>query len=237
MEALANRKTWVFDLDNTLYPAHSDLFPQVQVKMNAYVADYLKLSKEEAHKVQKKYYVEYGTTLNGMMINHNIDPHEFLYHAHDIDYSVLEKEKELLSALEALDARKLVFTNGSRRHAEQALEAMGLSHVFEDIFDIVAAEYTPKPSKKSFESMINKFGINPNESVMVEDLSKNLMTADELGFATLLVWSDKVWHDEPKGHAPAGISETEEPHIHYHTNKLSDFLLEINALRSKNKGI
>jgi putative hydrolase of the HAD superfamily len=215
---------WVFDLDNTLYPAECDLFPQIQVKMNDYVAKFLNLPHDEARLVQKKYYVEYGTTLNGLMIHHEIDPHDYLHHVHDIDYSTISPNLPLREAIENLPARKIVFTNGSKKHAQNAIAAMGLDGVFHDIIDIAGTDFTPKPHKKAFVALLAAHNVNPKTSVMVEDLSKNLVTAKEMGFATILVWSNKIWHDEPKGHAPAGQDDALHEHIDFDTNNLTQFI-------------
>lgn len=224
MEKLFHATDWVFDLDNTLYPPESDLFAQIQVKMNTYVANFLGLPLDKAREVQKKYYVEHGTTLNGLMLHHNIDPHDYLHQVHDIDYSFLENNSELRANIAALPGRKIVFTNGSKQHAESAIKALGLENVFHDLVDIVATDFIPKPQKQAFDALIKAHNIDPNTSVMVEDLSKNLQTAHDMGFATVLVWSDKIWHDEPKGHLPAGPSDLGQAHIHHATNNLSEFL-------------
>lgn len=224
MRKLYQATDWVFDLDNTLYPPESDLFAQIQVKMNQYVADFLDLPLGLARDVQKKYYVEHGTTLNGLMLNHNIDPHDYLHHVHDIDYSILEENPRLRANLIALPGRKIVFTNGSKQHAENAIKALGLENIFHDIADIVATDFVPKPHESAFGAVIEAHNINPRTSVMVEDLSKNLVTAHDLGFSTVLVWSNKLWHDEPKGHSPAGPNDAQEKHIHFDTNNLSEFL-------------
>lgn len=227
MKRLIEAKDWVFDLDNTLYPAHSDLFPQIQVRMTEYVADFLKLEKEEARQIQKKYYVEHGTTLNGLMLHHDIDPHHYLHHVHDIDYSRLSDDLRLKTAIESLDGRKIVFTNGSLKHAENAIEAMGLNGVFNEIIDIAATNFIPKPKIEAFETVIKTHNIDTRKAVMVEDLPKNLLTAHQLGFSTILVWSDKIWHDEPKGHAPAGQKDAEQNYIDYSTNNLGEFLSNV----------
>lgn len=227
MDKLIKAQNWVFDLDNTLYPAKSDLFAQIQVKMNDYVAKFLDLPHDEARLVQKKYYVEYGTTLNGLMKHHNVDPHDYLHHVHDIDYSILQKDNELKAAIESINGRKIVFTNGSKKHAQNAINALGLDGAFDTIIDIAATNFVPKPNFDAFKVLVEKQNINPNHSVMVEDLPKNLKTAKDMGFATILVWSDKEWHDEPKGHAPAGESDLEHEFIDYSTNNLGDFLSNI----------
>ncbi len=224
IQNLRNAENWVFDLDNTLYPAECDLFPQIQVKMNEYVANFLGLPKDKAREIQKKYYVEYGTTLNGLMIHHDVDPHDYLHHVHDIDYSVIIPNLPLRNAIESLDARKIVFTNGSLKHAENAIAAMGLEGVFEDIIDIAGTGFKPKPHSEAFDALMKAHDLIAENSVMVEDLSKNLITAKQLGFTTVLVWSDKDWHDEPDGHKPAGVKDAQHEHIDFDTNDLTAFI-------------
>lgn len=224
LSELYNAKDWVFDLDNTLYPAECDLFPQIQTKMTEYVAKLLSVPKDEARKVQKKYYVEYGTTLNGLMKHHEIDPHEYLHHVHDIDYTAIVPNLALREAISSLPARKIVFTNGSQKHAQNAIKAMGLKGVFHDIIDIAGTNFIPKPSFEAFDALLNAHDIKPAKSIMVEDLSKNLVTAKKMGFTTLLVWSNKIWHDEPDGHAPAGEKDTDHDHIDFNTNNLTQFI-------------
>ncbi len=221
---LKNAECWVFDLDNTLYPAECDLFPQIQVKMNEYVANFLGLPKDKAREVQKKYYVEYGTTLNGLMKHHEVDPHDYLHHVHDIDYSVILPNLPLRNAVESLNARKIVFTNGSLKHAENAISAMGLNGIFDDIIDIAGTGFIPKPHIEAFNALMNAHNLRPETSVMVEDLSKNLVSAKKLGFATILVWSDRDWHDEPEGHKPAGALDAQHEHIDFDTNDLTAFI-------------
>lgn len=227
MRQLYEASDWVFDLDNTLYPPESDLFSQISTKMNEYVAKFLDLPHDKAREVQKKYYVDHGTTLNGLLIHHDVDAHDYLHHVHDIDYSGLKKDMELREAILALKGRKIIFTNGSFRHAEKAIDALGLNGLFHDILDIAGTNFSPKPQHDAFETLIKTHNIVPQTSVMVEDLSKNLVTAHELGFSTILVWSNKFWHDEPKGHAPAGEADIEGAHIHYATNNLASFIKEV----------
>lgn len=227
LRKLFDAKTWVFDLDNTLYPQECDLFSQIEVKMNEYVASFLKLPKDEARIIQKKYYVEYGTTLNGLMKNHDVDPSHYLHHVHDIDYSSITPNPQLRDAIKALEGDKLVFTNGSKGHAQKALDALGFNGLFSDVIDIAETKFEPKPKREAFDILVKKHGLNTKDSVMVEDLSKNLLTAHDMGFMTVLVWSDKVWDNEPDGHAPAGEGDIEKEHIHFATNNLASFIEQV----------
>ena len=144
---------WVFDLDNTLYPHHSNLFSQIDVKMTAYVSELLKLPREEARKLQKELYLEYGTTLNGLMNRHGIDPDDFLEKVHDIDYSWLKPDPVLGAAIRQLPGRKFIFTNGNRSHAERTARQLGILDHFDDIFDIIAAGLNPKPAPRNLRSV------------------------------------------------------------------------------------
>jgi putative hydrolase of the HAD superfamily len=215
---------WVFDLDNTLYPAECDLFAQIDERMTEFVGQYLKIDPLAAKAQQKHYYSTYGTTLNGMMREHNMPARAFLDYVHDLDYTPVVKAPALKAAIEALPGRKMVFTNGSRGHAERTLEALGLENVFHDLFDIEATNYLPKPRREAFDSVIDAHILTPAKSVMVEDLSRNLLTAHELGFSTVLVWSWKDWSHEPDGARPAGPVDETPDHVHHSTDDLTAFL-------------
>ncbi|MES0094170.1 pyrimidine 5'-nucleotidase [Mesorhizobium sp. M0030] len=178
---------WVFDLDNTLYPHHSNLFSQIDVKMTAYVGELLTLPREEARKLQKELYLEYGTTLNGLMTRHGIDPDDFLEKVHDIDYSWLVPDPVLGTAIRQLPGRKFIFTNGDRRHAERTARQLGILDHFDDIFDIVAAGLTPKPSRQTYEKFAELHAVTGHNAVMFEDLARNLEVPKSLGMTTVLV--------------------------------------------------
>jgi putative hydrolase of the HAD superfamily len=179
--------TWVFDLDNTLYPRRSNLFSQIDVKMTSYVAQLLGLPRDEARKVQKQYYQEHGTTLKGLMLEHRVDFREFLDKVHDIDYSWLEPDPALDKAIEALPGRKYIFTNGDRGHAERAARRLGILDRFDDIFDIVAAELTPKPARATYDRFLATHGVDGSKAAMFEDLSRNLIEAKAVGMSTVLI--------------------------------------------------
>jgi len=183
----AHIKDWVFDLDNTLYPHHTNLFSQIDVKMTAYVSDLLTLPREEARKLQKELYLEYGTTLAGLMARHQIDPDDFLAKVHAIDYSWLAPDAALGEAIKALPGRKFIFTNGSRGHAENTARQLGILDHFDDIFDIVAAGLTPKPAPQSYDRFVNLHRIVGPNAVMFEDLARNLVVPKALGMATVLI--------------------------------------------------
>lgn len=183
----AEAAVWVFDLDNTLYPAASNLFDQIDRRMAAFIQNFLGIDEAEARALKKRYFAAHGTTMRGLMSNHNMDPHEFLDFVHDIDLSVLPQAHELDAALARLPGRKIIFTNGSVRHAERVTAHMGIAHHFEAIFDIVASDFVPKPQAEPYRTVVARHGIAPGQAVMVEDIARNLAPARELGMITAWV--------------------------------------------------
>lgn len=183
-------ESWIFDLDNTLYPPHADLWPKVDQKITAYIAKLLGVDGLTARSIQKYYYQVHGTTLNGLMVEHAIDPHEFLDFVHDIDRSTLPPDARLAEAIAGLPGRKFVFTNGSRAHAEATLEQLGIAALFSDVFDIVAGDFVPKPARSTYEKFLEKHAIAPVRAVMFEDIPRNLEIPAELGMRTVLVAPD-----------------------------------------------
>ena len=214
---------WVFDLDNTLYPAECDLFAQIDQRMTSFVAEYLSLSRDDARKIQKEYYATHGTTLNGLMLNHNMDPADFLHFVHDIDLAVVPELLDLRKAIENLPGKSFVFTNGSRGHADRVVEKLGLTGAFEGHFGIEDADYLPKPNQPAFDRFHNQFGIEPKSSIMFEDLPRNLKTAHDMGYTTVLVHSEKDWSHEPENARPAAKNDDAE-YIHYLTDCITSFL-------------
>lgn len=195
---------WVFDLDNTLYPHHCNLFSQIDVRMTTYVSQLLDLPREEARALQKELYRQHGTTLRGLMERHQVDPDDFLEKVHDIDYSWIEPDPALGEAIRALPGRKFIFTNGSRSHAERAAERLGVSDHFEDIFDIVAAGLTPKPAKESYDLFVALHRIVGPNAVMFEDIARNLRVPKEIGMTTVLIVPrnfeptySEIWERDP----------------------------------------
>lgn len=179
--------TWVFDLDNTLYPAASNLFPAMDVRMSAYIARLLDVPVSQAKQIQNTYYLKYGTTLAGLMKHHDAEPTAFLDYVHDVDLTPLDDVICLKAILDALPGRKLVFTNGSRKHAARVTEYLGISEYFEAMYGVDDAGYTPKPDIKTYEAFCARFDVEPQKSVFFEDLSVNLKPAKALGFQTVLL--------------------------------------------------
>lgn len=213
---------WVFDLDNTLYPSSCNLFTQMDVRMRGFISNLLGVDADEAYRLQKHYFREHGTTLSGLMKLHNVPPEDFLSHVHDLDVSVIPENPALGAELARLPGRKLVFTNGTVAHAERVLTRLGIGHVFDDIFDIVHADYHPKPSATSFSRFMARHGVDPSRAAMFEDLSRNLAPAHALGMTTVLVRPQE-------GHGDPAVRHWGEPgpdadHVHYHTEDLAGFL-------------
>ena len=227
-EALAARRArfarvdeWVFDLDNTLYPAHTDLFAQVDEKIRDFVQKLLGSTPDEAQRLQKDYYRRYGTTLRGLMIEHGITPDDFLEYVHDIDHSVVEPDPALGRAIERLPGRKFIMTNGTRKHAEKVAARLGITHHFTDIFDIVAAGLLPKPHRETYDAFLAGAGIAPARAAMFEDLSRNLAVPHALGMATVLV----VPHGAREVLREAWELEgREDGHVDWLTDDLAAFL-------------
>jgi putative hydrolase of the HAD superfamily len=183
----AHVREWVFDLDNTLYPHHCNLFSQIDVKMTAYVSELLQLPSDEARKVQKEFYQRYGTTLKGLMENHGVDPDDFLEKVHDIDYSWIAPDPALGEAIRKLPGRKFIFTNGDRGHAERTARQLGVLDHFDDIFDVVAADLVPKPAAETYDKFRALHRVDCERAAMFEDLARNLTVPKTLGMKTVLV--------------------------------------------------
>lgn len=186
----AATETWIFDLDNTLYPAACDLFTQVNARMAGFIARTLGLDAAQARALQKRYFHEHGTTLRGMMVEHGTDPAAYLAYVHDIDLSPVARDPRLDAALAGLPGRKVVFTNGSVRHAENVMAKLGVSGHFDAVYDIVAAGYLPKPAAATYAHMAETLGIQPARAVMIDDIPKNLEPAAAMGMTTVWVRTD-----------------------------------------------
>jgi putative hydrolase of the HAD superfamily len=214
-------ETWVFDLDNTLYPHHLNLWQQVDERIRDYIANFLKVTHEEAFRVQKDYYRRYGTSMRGLMSEHGMSPDDFLEHVHAIDHSPLTPNPALGAALERLPGRKLVLTNGTRKHAQAVLTRLAIDHHFEDVFDIVAAALEPKPLAQTYDRFLARHGVDPNKAAMFEDLARNLAVPHALGMTTVLVVPERTrevfreqWEMEGR----------DAPHVDHVTDDLAGFL-------------
>lgn len=214
---------WIFDLDNTLYPASCNLFAQVDLRMSEFIAKTIGVPREHARHLQKAYYRQFGTTLAGLMKVHKLPPGPFLEYVHDIDLSVVPAMPDLAAAISALPGRRLIFTNGSRVHAENVARKLGVLDLFEDICDIAAMEYVPKPEREAFDRMLKLHAVPAARAAMFEDMPHNLVAASELGMTTVLVHSDYIDHP-----AQLKIREWRElpDHVHYLTRDLTKFLVD-----------
>ena len=222
MTSLKSIKYWIFDLDNTLYSGKTKVFEQVDKKMSKYISDKLNISIGEARKIQKNYFHEYNTTLNGMIKNHKINANEFLDFVHDINIDFLKKDKKLADELEKLEGKKIIFTNGSRKHAINVTNRIGIYQYFDGIFDIVDSDFIPKPSMEPYKKLVEKHKIDPKLSVLVEDIARNLKPAYEMGMKTVWIENDEPWSKE----------FSDSNFVNYKTNNLSEFLKKINLMKA-----
>ena len=206
-------ETWLFDLDNTLYPATCRLFDQIDKRMTRFIADYLQIDDAAANAMRRDLWAEHGTTLNGLMLRYRMAPQAFLDYVHDVDLAGMDAAPDLDRALTRLPGRKLVFTNGSFRHAERILEKLGIAHHFEAVHDIVAAQFVPKPQDATYTDVVKRYGLKPELTAMVEDSPQNLPPAARLGMTT-------VWVRHAESHHPGD----HEPHIHHTTSDLAAWL-------------
>jgi len=211
--------TWIFDLDNTLYPSSCRLYIEVEQRMARYIMDELKLDLAGAHALRQRYFQEHGTTLRGLMNEYGVEPRRFLDYVHEIDVSAVQPAPALSRALEALPGRKLVFTNGTRRHAQRVLDRLELIGHFDAIHDIVAIDFQPKPNAAGYRALIETYAIEPARAAMVEDMARNLPPAAALGMTT--IWLRGGPHDELDArHAPA---------IHHTIDDLTEFLAGVTS--------
>ena len=222
MKIFRSIKYWIFDLDNTLYSGDTKVFDQVDKKMSKYISGKLNVSIEEAKKIQKNYFYEYNTTLNGMIKNHKIDPEEFLEFVHDIDIDFLQKDPNLAKEIEKLEGKKIIFTNGSRKHAINITKRIGIDQYFDDIFDIVNANFIPKPAIEPYKKLVEKHKIDPKLCVLVEDIARNLKPAYEMGMKTIWIENNEPWAKK----------FSDGDFINYKTNNLSEFLKKINLAKA-----
>jgi len=223
--ALANRfahvDTWVFDLDNTLYPRSCDLWVKIDARITLFLMRLFGLDAISSRALQKHYYLRYGTTLRGLMVEHGVDPHQYLAFVHEVDRSSLLPNHTLAHAIMALPGRKLILTNGSRDHAMKTARQLGLEHVFEEVFDIIAADFIAKPDEAAYDRFFDRCRVDPERSAIFEDIARNLIVPHNKGMTTVLVEPEadrlgelETW-EVAKGH---------EPHIDFVTGDLVEFL-------------
>jgi putative hydrolase of the HAD superfamily len=221
-------ETWVFDLDNTLYPHHVNLWQQVDARIGEFIGNYLQVDPIEARRIQKDYYRRYGTSMRGMMTEHGVRADDYLAYVHRIDHSPLEPNPAMGAAIAKLPGRKLILTNGSTDHADKVLERLGIGSHFEAVFDIIAAELEPKPAPQTYRRFLDLHHVDPAHAAMFEDLSRNLVVPHQLGMTTVLVVPDgskdvvrEDWELEGR----------DADHVDHVTDDLTGFLAALNAAR------
>lgn len=214
--ALSHIRNWIFDLDNTLYPASANLFAMIDARITDYVRQVVGCDAQEAHRIQKGYFHAHGTTLSGLIADHGTDPHHYLADVHDVDMDVLEANQALIEALAQLPGRKLVFTNGDAPYAGKVLDRLGLGETFEAIHDIHATSYRPKPDPSAYLCLCEAYGLDPAESLFVEDMARNLKPAKAIGMTT-------VWIDN----GSEQTADEDRSFIDYRIGDLGDWLHEI----------
>lgn len=212
-QRLSHIRNWIFDLDNTLYPASARLFDRIDAKMGAYISNRLGVDLDEARRIQKGYFYGHGTTLAGMMADHGVDPHEFLDYVHDIEMDVLERNAPLAAAIAKLPGRKIIFTNADTPYATKVLGRLGLGESFEAIHDIHAMDLAPKPQASAYAGLCAAFDLDPHASLFAEDMARNLKPAKAIGMTTL-------WVNNGSEQTP---DETHE-HVDFVTDDVTDWL-------------
>jgi putative hydrolase of the HAD superfamily len=224
--AFSHVETWVFDLDNTLYPHHVNLWQQVDQRIGEFIAAYLKVSPQQARFIQKDYYRRYGTSMRGMMTEHGVHADDYLAYVHQIDHSPLEPNPAMGAAIAELPGRKLILTNGSTDHAGAVLSRLGLAAHFEAVFDIIAAELEPKPAPQTYQKFLARHAVDPARAAMFEDLARNLVVPHELGMTTVLVVPDgskEVVREDWE------LEGRDDPYVDHVTDDLTRFLAGIAA--------
>jgi putative hydrolase of the HAD superfamily len=218
--------TWVFDLDNTLYPASCDLWPKIDQRITLYMIRMFGLDGVSCRALQKHYYHRYGTTLRGLMTEHGIDAEAFLAFVHEVDRTCLPPAPSLASAIAALPGRKLILTNGSRDHAMATTRQLEIDHVFEDVFDIIAAEFVAKPHEEAYRRFFDRHEVEPRRAALFEDLARNLAFPHACGMTTVLVTPEPGMAERREAWE---IAHGREPHVDYTTSDLVDFLRRLSG--------
>lgn len=217
LSELRHVDSWIFDLDNSLYPASANLFALIDIRMGEYIQRLLACDAQEARRVQKAYFHEHGTTLAGLMAAHGVDPHDFLDYVHDIDLARLSADPALMAAMDRLPGRKFVFTNGDEAYASRVLERLGLANAFDGLHDIHAMNYVPKPSPAAYAALCDRHAIDPVRALFVEDMARNLAPAKALGMIT-------VWVDNG---SERGAHEADPAFIDYRIADIGTWLTDI----------
>ena len=221
MKELTKIKYWIFDLDNTLYSGQTKVFSEVDKKMSSFISEKFNVNLIEAKKIQKEYFYEYGTTLSGLMKKKSVDPNEFLEFVHDIDISWLPKDKILKEELIKIKEKKYIFSNGSHAHIKNVTNQLGINGLFDGAFDITDGDFVPKPHLEPYKKLIEKFKIDPKQSILIEDIAHNLEQAKKLGMKTCWLENDETFAKK----------DADKSYIDYKINNLPSFLQKINVLK------
>ena len=222
MKELTKIKYWIFDLDNTLYSGQTKVFSEVDKKMSSFISEKFNVNLIEAKKIQKEYFYEYGTTLSGLMKKKSVDPNEFLELVHDIDISWLPKDKILKEELIKIKEKKYIFSNGSHAHINNVTNQLGINGLFDGAFDITDGDFVPKPHLEPYKKLVEKFRIDPKQSILIEDIAHNLEQAKNLGMKTCWLENDETFAKK----------DADKSYIDYKINNLPSFLQEINVLKN-----
>ena len=221
MKELTKIKYWIFDLDNTLYSGQTKVFSEVDKKMSSFISEKFNVNLIEAKKIQKEYFYEYGTTLSGLMKKKSVNPNEFLEFVHDIDISWLPKDKLLKEELIKIKEKKYIFSNGSHAHIKNVTSQLGINGLFDGAFDITDGDFIPKPHLEPYKKLIEKFKIDPKQSILIEDIAHNLEQAKKLGMKTCWLENDETFAKK----------DADKSYIDYKINNLPSFLQKINVLK------
>ena len=221
MKEFKKIKNFIFDCDGVLYDDLEGVFGQVSKRMTEYISQKLDLSLEKAKELQTNYFHKYNTSLNGLMIHHDINPQEFLKYVHDINLDFLKKDLKLRKELIELKTKKFVFTNGSHEHASNITKTLGIRDLFDGFFDITDCNFIPKPSIEPYKKLIDKFNIKPSETVFIEDIAINLEPAKKLGMKTVWLKNNEYW----------GKKDSDKKFVDLKIENLSSFLKEINIIK------
>jgi len=214
-------RSWIFDLDNTLYRADNGIFAQIEARMTEYVMAFLKLGREEAYARQKELYRRYGTTLNGLMTEHGAEPDAYLHYVHDIDLSSLGPDPMLAEAITRLPGRRFVFTNGCRDHAARILDRLRMADLFDAVWDIRSMDFAPKPEPRAYASVVAASGVTAASAAMFDDIARNLVPARAMGMTTVWLKTDSPWGK----HGP--LMDVAQGDIDHETDNLTQFLNSI----------
>jgi len=221
MKNFQNIKNFIFDCDGVLYQDLEAVFGQVSKKMTKYISEKLNLDLKKAKELQTNYFHKYNTSLNGLMIHHNVNPKEFLKYVHEINLDFMKKDLVLRKELIKLDGKKFIFTNGSHEHVKNVTKHLGIDDLFDGTFDITDCNLIPKPSLEPYKKLVKKFGIIPEETIFIEDIAKNLEPAKKLGMKTAWLVNNEYW----------GKKDSDKDFIDLKIENLSSFLKEINILK------